>query len=73
MSEQEAKEIVLEWLINEATEINDPIAILGTLSFNFLANNVDSLAKSAYRKLSLKSEYELLAEFSAWGLREGAE
>lgn len=72
MTEQKAKAIVLEWLISEAVAGDGAIDILGILSFGYLDNSADPLVISAYETLSTKAEYELLAEFAAWGLKEGA-
>ncbi|KAA9534108.1 hypothetical protein [Listeria monocytogenes] len=73
MNEQEAKAIVLEWLTDE-TDDRFPIATLANFDVNFIFNDKTPFeVKSAYNKLSIKSQYELLAEFAEWGLKGSAE
>ncbi|EGY4464914.1 hypothetical protein JSZ13_001467 [Listeria monocytogenes] len=71
MSEQEAKRIILEWL-KESSEFLTPIRLF------FDLENRNSKAPrqvvEAYLAIeNRKVEYELLAEFAAWGLEEVAE
>ncbi|EAC5195288.1 hypothetical protein D7Z01_05505 [Listeria monocytogenes] len=71
MSEQEAKKIILEWL-KESSEFLTPIRLF------FDLENRNSKAPrqvvEAYLAIeNRKVEYELLAEFAAWGLEEVAE
>ncbi|EOS9392704.1 hypothetical protein ACNLHA_002289 [Listeria monocytogenes] len=71
MSEQEAKKIILEWL-KGSSEFLTPIRLF------FDLENRNSKAPrqvvEAYLAIeNRKVEYELLAEFAAWGLEEVAE
>ncbi|EAA0233211.1 hypothetical protein [Listeria monocytogenes] len=71
MSEQEAKKIILKWL-KESSEFLTPIRLF------FDLENRNSKAPrqvvEAYLAIeNRKVEYELLAEFAAWGLEEVAE
>ncbi|EKZ0914408.1 hypothetical protein [Listeria monocytogenes] len=71
MSEQEAKKVILEWL-KESSEFLTPIRLF------FDLENRNSKAPrqvvEAYLAIeNRKVEYELLAEFAAWGLEEVAE
>lgn len=71
MSEQEAKKIILEWL-KESSDFLTPIRLF------FDLENRNSKAPrqvvEAYLAIeNRKVEYELLAEFAAWGLEEVAE
>ncbi|EAC4066629.1 hypothetical protein R1S95_003141 [Listeria monocytogenes] len=71
MSEQEAKKIILEWL-KESSEFLTPIRLF------FDLENRNSKAPrqvvEAYLAIeNRKVEYELLAEFAAWGLEEVVE
>ncbi|EHU4703589.1 hypothetical protein ACSWIK_002897 [Listeria monocytogenes] len=71
MSEQEAKKIILKWL-KESSEFLTPIRLF------FDLENRNSKAPrqvvEAYLAIeNRKAEYELLAEFAAWGLEEVAE
>ncbi|EEO0673679.1 hypothetical protein G6I51_001404 [Listeria monocytogenes] len=71
MNEQEAKEIVLKWL-KETSKFLTPIRLF------FDLENRNSKAPrqvvEAYLAIeNRKVEYELLAEFAAWGLEEVAE
>ncbi|EAC3296764.1 hypothetical protein [Listeria monocytogenes] len=71
MSEQEAKKIILKWL-KENSEFLTPVRLL------FDLENRNSKAPrqvvEAYLAIeNRKVEYELLAEFAAWGLEEVAE
>lgn len=68
MNEQEAKEIVLKWL-KESSEFLTPVRLF------FDLENINSKAPrqvvEAYLAIeNRKVEYELLAEFAAWGLKE---
>ncbi|EME1035979.1 hypothetical protein VXK48_000535 [Listeria monocytogenes] len=68
MSEQEAKKIILEWL-KESSEFLTPIRLF------FDLENRNSKAPrqvvEAYLAIeNRKVEYELLAEFAEWGLKE---
>ncbi|MBV1094499.1 hypothetical protein J0N10_12165 [Listeria monocytogenes] len=70
MNEQEAKEIVLKWL-KESSEFLTPVRLF------FDLENINSKAPrqvvEAYLAIeNRKVEYELLAEFASWGLKEGA-
>lgn len=72
MNEQEAKAVVLEWLktnfdCNEVEHglINELHCILAYAPRTTAENE-------AINTLSIKSEFELLADFAEWGLREGA-
>ncbi|OEQ26011.1 hypothetical protein, partial [Listeria monocytogenes] len=69
--EQEAKKIILKWL-KESSEFLTPIRLF------FDLENRNSKAPrqvvEAYLAIeNRKVEYELLAEFAAWGLEEVAE
>nr|EAD9784225.1 hypothetical protein [Listeria monocytogenes] len=71
MNEQEAKKIILKWL-KESSEFLTPIRLF------FDLENRNSKAPrqvvEAYLAIeNRKVEYELLAEFAAWGLEEVAE
>ncbi|EOM1375577.1 hypothetical protein ACNBBZ_002923 [Listeria monocytogenes] len=71
MSEQEAKKIILEWL-KESSEFLTPIRLF------FDLENRNSKAPrqvvEAYLAIeNRKVEYELLAEFAAWGLEDVVE
>ncbi|HBM3493477.1 TPA: hypothetical protein LWK38_000514 [Listeria innocua] len=71
MNEQEAKAIVLEWL-KETSKFLTPIRLF------FDLENRNSKAPrqvvEAYLAIeNRKVEYELIAEFAAWGLEEVAE
>ncbi|EAA0137937.1 hypothetical protein NAA61_04375 [Listeria monocytogenes] len=70
MNEQEAKAIVLEWLKDNSKYYSprDLFFELERRGTNIVPSNV----AHAYDTLSVKAEYELLAEFAAWGLKEGA-
>ncbi|EAD3300078.1 hypothetical protein M1Y28_001959 [Listeria monocytogenes] len=70
MNEQEAKKIILKWL-KENSEFLTPVRLL------FDLENRNSKAPrqvvEAYLAIeNRKVEYELLAEFAAWGLEEVA-
>ncbi|AQP56102.1 hypothetical protein C0M37_12305 [Listeria monocytogenes] len=70
MNEQEAKEIVLKWL-KESSEFLTPVRLF------FDLENINSKAPrqvvEAYLAIeNRKVEYELLAEFASWGLKEVA-
>ncbi|EAE9684355.1 hypothetical protein BZ176_15370 [Listeria monocytogenes] len=71
MSEQEAKKIILEWL-KESSEFLTPIRL-----FFYLENRNSKAPRQvveAYLAIeNRKVEYELLAEFAAWGLEEVVE
>ncbi|MCX77475.1 hypothetical protein DXQ21_00200 [Listeria monocytogenes] len=68
MSEQEAKEIVLEWWKDNSP--NEPRMLL------FELMRRDTIAPKsvtqAYDSLEVRGQFELLAEFADWGLKEGA-
>ncbi|HAB7745319.1 TPA_asm: hypothetical protein GYP43_02975 [Listeria monocytogenes] len=69
MNGQEAKAIVLEWLKDNSS--NEPKVLL----FELMRRHTDIVSKrviQAYDLLETKGQYELLAEFAAWGLKEGA-
>ncbi|EAC3591521.1 TPA: hypothetical protein ACX1L3_000976 [Listeria monocytogenes] len=70
MTEQEAKAIVLEWLTGGLMNYAYPTDLLKELAL--FEEPVPSKVLCAYRDLNTKSEYELLAEFAAWGLKEDA-
>lgn len=68
MSEQEAKKIILKWL-KENSKFLTPFRLF------FDLENINSKAPrqvvEAYLAIeNRKVEYELLAEFAAWGLKE---
>ncbi|EAD0075982.1 hypothetical protein CNY65_14240 [Listeria monocytogenes] len=70
MSEQEAKKIILKWL-KENSKFLTPFRLF------FDLENINSKAPrqvvEAYLAIeNRKVEYELLAEFAAWGLKEVA-
>lgn len=70
MNEQEAKKIILKWL-KENSEFLTPVRLL------FDLENRNSKAPrqvvEAYLAIeNRKVEYELLAEFASWGLKEVA-
>ncbi len=70
MNEQEAKEIVLKWL-KESSEFLTPVRLF------FDLENINSKAPrqvvEAYLAIeNRKVEYELLAEFASWELKEVA-
>ncbi|EBD1562437.1 hypothetical protein BBK21_14070 [Listeria monocytogenes] len=70
MNEQEAKEIVLKWL-KESSEFLTPVRLFFDLeNRNSKAPQqvVEAYLAIEYRKV----EYELLAEFASWGLKEVA-
>lgn len=72
MNEQEAKAIVLEYL----KETHYPGLIsLKAFTDDYLTRRLPDEVYTAYRIVSCgenKTEYELLSEFAAWGLKEGA-
>ncbi|EAC7746403.1 hypothetical protein LB903_002014 [Listeria monocytogenes] len=71
MSEQEAKKIILEWL-KESSEFLTPIRLFFDLENR--NSKAPRQAVEAYLAIeNRKVEYELLAEFAAWGLEEVAE
>lgn len=70
MNEQEAKAIVLEWLKRNPMNHEYPIELLKALAST--EEYVPSPVVSAYHDLNSREEYELLAEFAEWGLKEGA-
>ncbi|EAF8515800.1 hypothetical protein HCJ45_00260 [Listeria sp. FSL L7-1517] len=70
MNEQEAKKIILKWL-KENSKFLTPFRLF------FDLENINSKAPrqvvEAYLAIeNRKVEYELLAEFAAWGLKEVA-
>lgn len=74
MSEQEAKEIVMEWLIEEST--HNPLGEPRVLFFELMRRHPTIAPESviqAYELLEVIGQYELLAEFAEWGLKEGAD
>ncbi|AQZ43493.1 hypothetical protein A6K41_06180 [Listeria monocytogenes] len=73
MNEQEAKAIVLEWLKRRESFDRYPTENLFELKMEDLRSILPEKVTTAYKILSRTAEYELLAEFAAWGLREVAE
>lgn len=69
MNEQKAKAIVLEWLTDFRAYYIYPVQLLGILANGMC---VPSKVAAAYHVLEPRAEFELLAEFAAWGLKEGA-
>lgn len=82
MSEQEAKEIVLEYLkqqdrgptITRREEPEPaPILLFRDFALDNFGRDLPEKVLLAYRSLSRKDDLEILAEFAAWGLEEGAD
>ncbi|EAC2573213.1 hypothetical protein Y419_03715 [Listeria monocytogenes] len=71
MSEQEAKKIILEWL-KESSEFLTPIRLFFDLE-NRNSKAPQQVVEAYLAIENRKVEYELLAEFAAWGLEEVAE
>ncbi|EAC8286705.1 hypothetical protein AABU47_002043 [Listeria monocytogenes] len=71
MSEQEAKKIILEWL-KESSEFLTPIRLFFDLE-NRNSKAPQQVVEAYIAIENRKVEYELIAEFAAWGLEEVAE
>lgn len=69
MNEQEAKAIVLEWLKRRIREGFYPSNVLEEL---YSGHAPSYISEAHFYILWTKAEYELLAEFATWGLKEGA-
>lgn len=72
MNEQEAKAIVLEWLKPSKDFPEKPLDSIYRLTEHDFYNGLPKTVSAAYSILSVRSQYELLAEFAAWGLKEDA-
>ncbi|MBM5707764.1 hypothetical protein [Listeria ivanovii] len=72
MNEQEAKEIVLEWLKEIDYTFGSPVLSITSLGLEYHGGTLPENVGNAFLDLPRKEEYELLAEFAAWGLKEGA-
>ncbi|EQB9248321.1 hypothetical protein ACYYIN_002118 [Listeria monocytogenes] len=68
MNEQEAKEIVLKWL-KESSEFLTPVRLFFDLE-NRNSKAPQQVVEAYLAIENRKVEYELLAEFAAWGLKE---
>lgn len=74
MNEQEAKAILMKWLKEiYLKRPSEPLLAIIELEDGFLKGKLPNKVFEAYLKLSKESECELLAEFAAWGLKEGAD
>ncbi|EAC7612364.1 hypothetical protein [Listeria monocytogenes] len=71
MNEQEAKKIILKWL-KESSEFLTPIKLFFDLE-NRNSKAPQQVVEAYLAIENRKVEYELLAEFAAWGLEEVAE
>ncbi|EAG1247662.1 hypothetical protein A9R15_02620 [Listeria monocytogenes] len=70
MSEQEAKKIILKWL-KDSSEFLTPIRLFFDLE-NRNSKAPQQVVEAYLAIENRKVEYELLAEFAAWGLEEVA-
>lgn len=68
MNEQEAKKIILKWL-KESSEFLTPIRLFFDLE-NRNSKAPQQVVEAYLAIENRKVEYELLAEFAAWGLKE---
>ncbi|EAF6619353.1 hypothetical protein ATS85_08340 [Listeria monocytogenes] len=72
MNEQEAKAIVLEWLKEQTGKAASPLITINYFENDFFSYDLPGEVVQAYDSISRHTEYELLAEFAAWGLNDGA-
>lgn len=72
MNQQEAKEIVLEWLKEQTGKAASPLITINYFKNDFFSYDLPGEVVQAYDSISRRTEYELLAEFAAWGLKAGA-
>ncbi|EHM0718797.1 hypothetical protein LJH24_002392 [Listeria monocytogenes] len=70
MNRQEAKAIVLEWLKNRAGKAELPLVMITGFGDDHFDDVLPDEVEQAYRSLSRKDDFEILAEFAAWGLKE---
>lgn len=79
MTRQEAKGIVLEYLKQQDRRPSTirnreqaPILLFAEFGWDHFCCDLPDEVSVAYRSLSRKDDFEILAEFAAWGLEEGA-
>ncbi|EEO9541822.1 hypothetical protein G6H35_000483 [Listeria monocytogenes] len=73
MSEQEAKQVVLEWLKINYHPGDAEYGIINVLFLMISNVPMTTQENAALNMLSEKAEFELIAEFATWGLEEVAE
>lgn len=70
----ENQQVVLEWLKNSD---NSPFALVSALDDDFVGietiYSIPTNVREAFEKLSAKEQFEVLAAFAEWGMKEVAE
>lgn len=64
----ENQQIVLDWLKSNSNALKVPM-----LAIYELAELADEKVRAAYRQVDRKGEFQVLAAFAAWGMKEVAE
>ncbi|OJG40366.1 hypothetical protein RV02_GL002454 [Enterococcus gilvus] len=62
------QQIVLEWLKSNSNALKVPM-----LAIYELAELADEKVRAAYRQLNREEEFQVLAAFAEWGMKEVAE